>query len=344
MKKNRLFNKVNKKELKVALSNESYKRITASFYRYINIPNPNDLRDELYLQWEQMKIFGRVYIAYEGINAQISIPEHHWENFNDEIIEIELLKKISIKTALQEGPSFYKLTIKVRDELVAFGLSKESYNMEKVGNHLNAEDYNYAIDDPNSIIVDMRNFYESEVGQFENAIIPDAEKSKELLPEVSRILKGKESKKILLYCTGGIRCEKASSFLIKNGFKDVNQLQGGIIQYAHEVNKKGLKSKFKGKNFVFDNRLGERITDDVIASCHVCGATCDEHTDCKNEACHILFIQCKECSARLKGCCSKACLDFASLPIEKQKVLRKDSNKVVSKTFFNSRVKPRLNQ
>ena len=128
-----------------------------------------------------------------------------------------------------------------------------------------------------------------------------------------------------------------------NGFKDVNQLQGGIIQYAHEIREEGLDSKFKGKNFVFDDRLGERVTDDVIATCHVCGVPCDNHTDCKNDACHILFIQCKECDKNLKGCCSKECLDFASLPMEKQKELRKDPNRIISRTFFDSRIKPRLN-
>ena len=343
MKKNQLFNKVNKKELKLALSNEPFDRITASFYHYVDIASPIDLRDELYLKWDKMKVFGRVYISYEGVNAQISIPEQNWKKFHAHLHEIDELRNTPIKQALQDGDSFYKLTIKVRNELVAYGVPKGSYDMGKVGKHLSAKEYNNALDDPNSIIVDMRNYYESEIGRFEGALIPEVETSKELLPEVRRLLRGRENDKVLLYCTGGIRCEKASSYLMHNGFKDVNQLQGGIIQYAHEIREEGLDSKFKGKNFVFDDRLGERVTNDVIATCHVCGVPCDDHTDCKNDACHILFIQCKECDKNLKGCCSKECLDFASLPMEKQKELRKDPNKIISRTFFDSRIKPRLN-
>jgi len=213
-----------------------------------------------------------------------------------------------------------------------------------VGKHLDAEAYNKAISDPNSVLVDMRNYYESEIGKFENAIIPNVETSKELLPKVKKILAGKEDKQILLYCTGGIRCEKASSYLIKNGFKNVNQLEGGIIQYAHEIKEKNIKSKFIGKNFVFDNRLGERITNDIISNCHICNEPCDNHTDCKNDACHILFIQCDSCSNLFNGCCSKDCQNFIKLPFRKQKIYRKDPSKIVSKTFFDSRVKPKLVQ
>ena len=165
-----------------------------------------------------------------------------------------------------------------------------------------------------------------------------------MLPEVKDILDGKEEEQVLLYCTAGIRCEKASSYLMNHGFKNVNQLSGGIIQYVHEINKKGLKSKFIGKNFVFDDRLGERVTEDVIAKCHICGHACDNHTDCKNDACHILFIQCETCFKELDGCCSKECNDFFKLPIEEQKIRRKDPAQVVSRTFFDSRIKPKLNQ
>ena len=258
--------------------------------------------------------------------------------------KIKELNDIHVKQALQDGPSFYKLIIKVREELVAYGVPEESYDMNLVGKHLSTKEYNKALEDPDALIVDMRNYYESEIGRFEDALIPDVETSKELLPEVKRLLKGKEKNKVLLYCTGGIRCEKASSYLIKNGFQNVNQLQGGIIQYANDIKKKGMISRFKGKNFVFDDRLGERVTDDILASCHICGITCDKHTDCKNDACHILFIQCDACSEDFNGCCSIECRDFASLPLSEQKILRKDPKRVVSKTFFDSRIKPKLNK
>ena len=339
-----LFNKVGRDILKKELAAEPFDRITASFYAYHPIENPQAVRDQLFITWNKLNILGRIYIATEGINAQLSAPEQNWSEFCETMNSFPFLRNIPIKKAIQEGNSFYKLTIKVRKELVAYGVPENSYDMNKVGNHLSAEEFNQALEKPETIVVDMRNYYESEVGRFESAVIPDVEISKELLPEVKHILDGKEEEQILLYCTGGIRCEKASSYLMNHGFKNVNQLSGGIIKYAHEIDKKGLKSKFIGKNFVFDDRLGERVTEDVIAKCHICGNACDDHTDCNNDACHILFIQCETCFKELDGCCSKECNDFIQLPIEEQKIRRKDPAQVVSRTFFDSRIKPKLNQ
>jgi|TARA_B110000444_G_scaffold86538_1_gene81806 UPF0176 protein len=343
MKKNILYNKINKIELKKKLKDEDFKRITASFYKYITIEDPSIFRNNLFLLLNKLEIFGRIYVSNEGINAQISVPEKNWGILYIKLETIRELKKITIKKALQEGKSFYKLTIKVRDELVAYGLSSKSYNMKHVGKHLDAVEYNNAIENPKTTVVDMRNYYESEIGRFENAIIPNVETSKELLPEVKKILKGKEKDQILLYCTGGIRCEKASAYLIESGFKNVSQLSGGIIQYAHDIKEKDLKSKFKGKNFVFDQRLGERVTDDIISNCHICGDVCDEHTDCKNDACHILFIQCLNCSEKYQGCCSTECQNFAALPTDQQKIFRKDPKRIISRTYFDSHIKPKLN-
>tara|TARA_Y100000294_G_scaffold177104_1_gene201433 strand:+ start:51 stop:1091 length:1041 start_codon:yes stop_codon:yes gene_type:complete len=343
-KKPILFNKVGRDILKKELAAEPFDRITASFYAYHPIENPQAVRDQLFITWNKLNILGRIYIATEGINAQLSAPEQNWSEFCETMNSFPFLRNVPIKKAIQEGNSFYKLTIKVRKELVAYGVPENSYDMNKVGNHLSAEEFNQALEKPETIVVDMRNYYESEVGRFESAVIPDVEISKELLPEVKHILDGKEEEQILLYCTGGIRCEKASSYLMNHGFKNVNQLSGGIIKYAHEIDKKGLKSKFIGKNFVFDDRLGERVTEDVIAKCHICGNACDDHTDCNNDACHILFIQCETCFKELDGCCSKECNDFIQLPIEEQKIRRKDPAQVVSRTFFDSRIKPKLNQ
>ena len=335
-----LYNTKGKTELKERLNIEPFERITTSFYKYRELINPEEVRDELYLKFRNLKVLGRIYISVEGINAQLSVPEQNFDKLLSSVRDY--FGDTNLKKAIQEGKSFYKLTIKVRKELVAYGVQKDTYDMDQVGKHLDAEAYNRAISNPNSVLVDMRNYYESEIGKFENAIIPNVETSKELLPKVKKILAGKEDKQILLYCTGGIRCEKASSYLIKNGFKNVNQLEGGIIQYAHEIKKKNIKSKFIGKNFVFDNRLGERITDDIISNCHICKEPCDNHTDCKNDACHILFIQCDSCSKLFNGCCSKDCQNFIKLSFRKQKIYRKDPSKIVSKTFFDSRVKPKL--
>ena len=326
------------------MAEEGFARKTCSFYRYINIDEPQALRDELYKEWFALRILGRVYLAAEGINAQISVPEPHWDQFLETLNSRGVLAKMPLKHAVQEGQSFFKLAIRVKQELVAYNIPFNQYDMNHVGEHVNAVEFNEALDNPDSIAVDMRNYYESEVGQFKTAIIPDVETSRDLLPQVRHLLKGQEEKEVLLYCTGGIRCEKASAYLLCHGFKNVKQLNGGIIQYAHDIREQQLDSKFIGSNFVFDDRLEERITADIIGVCHQCGTACDSHTDCMNQACHILFIQCPDCKAAYNGCCSPECQEFAALPFEEQWLLRKDPEKVVSKTVHTARVKPRLTQ
>ena len=343
MKKEHLYNKKSRELLQSELRQESFDRITCSFYRYTQIKDPVFFRDVLYREWKELNVFGRIYIAKEGINAQFSCPEHYWDLFKTSLESHEVLKSIQLKIAVQDGESFYKLKIKIKDEIVAYGVDEGEYDMSEIGRHLSAEEFNDKLD-KKSTIVDMRNYYESEVGRFENAIVPDVDTSRELLPEVKRLLQGHEQDEVLLYCTGGIRCEKASAYLINSGFEKVSQLKGGIIQYAHDVKQQGLESKFIGKNFVFDARMGERVTNDVLGVCHQCGLPADRHLDCGNDACHILFIQCAACNEKYNGCCSHECQEFASLPIEEQRALRKDPEKVVSSARYSSRIKPKLNE
>ena len=340
--KKKLYNQKDRLQLKEELAAENFTRMTCSFYRYVNIDKPNALRDELYNEWIELNVLGRVYIAEEGINAQISIPEPVFDTFIGLLNKKDYLANMPLKYAIQEGESFIKLAIRVKKEIVAYNIPKNEYNMNQVGIRLDASEFNKALENHDSVVVDMRNYYESEVGHFHNAILPDVERSKDLLPEVKKLLQNDKDKEVLLYCTGGIRCEKASSYLLHHGFKNVKQLNGGIIQYAHDVKEKNLNSKFIGSNFVFDQRLEERISDDIISRCHQCKNLCDTHTDCLNQACHILFIQCENCSEQFNGCCSIECKDFAALPIDEQRVLRKDPEKVVSNTRNSASGKPRL--
>jgi len=338
-----LYNKKSKEELQRILDQELFERETLSFYKYTVIDKGElqTLRDKLYYDLTKLSVFGRIYVASEGINAQISVPKHKKELLYNYINSIEFLAGIQIKNAIQDGQSFYKLTIKVKNEIVAYGIDENEYNMNKVGQHLSPKEFNQALEDSNTVIVDIRNHYESEVGKFKNAIIPDVDRSKELLLEVKNQLKGKENNKILLYCTGGIRCEKASSYLIKNNFNDVNQLDGGIINYAHKVKEKKIESKFIGKNFVFDNRLGERITSDIISQCHQCNNKNDNHTNCANDICHLLFIQCKHCKIEFNGCCSKECSEYLSLD-EKNKDMKKKEFLDYNTDRHRGKVKPKL--
>ena len=305
-----LYNRINKEELKKKLEAETFQRNTISFYRYHILENPKQFRDEIFRDWFSLDCFGRIYVAREGINAQMSIPEYNYNRFLASLSKYEILKDIPIKHAIEDdGKSFYKLTIKVRPKLVADGLDDSSYDVTNVGTHLSGIDFHNEIGKNNIVVVDMRNYYESEIGQFKGAFCPEADTFREELEMVTDLLKDKKNKKILLYCTGGIRCEKASAYLKHQGFNDVNQLHGGILEYARQIKSAGLKSKFVGKNFVFDERLGESVNGEIISKCHQCGKPCDSHANCDNQGCHILFIQCQECAKKYHGCCTPECAE-----------------------------------
>lgn len=320
----RLYNKVNKELLKEQAAKDTRPRITHSFYQYANILNPHLFRDHLFILLDELEVLGRIYVSYEGVNAQISVLEENWKAFTTALDTISFLNGIRLNKAIEDkDDSFFKLTIKVREKIVADGLDDSSFDVTNKGTHLNAEAFNFLSENPNSVIVDMRNHYESEVGHFKDAITPDVETFKESLPIVEEILSDKKDKNIIMYCTGGIRCEKASAYFKHKGFENVFQLEGGIIEYARQTKEKGLENKFVGKNFVFDERLGEKISDDVISKCHQCGKPCDDHTNCANDACHILFIQCPSCAETYNSCCSTKCKEFNALDEHKRIELRK---------------------
>jgi UPF0176 protein len=323
-----LYNRVNGRVLKEKMRAETQKRVTISFYKYHHITDPAVFRDQLYLGLEAMEVLGRIYVATEGINAQISVPEEKTETFRTYLYSIPFLKNIRLNIAVQDdGKSFFKLKILVRKKIVADGLDDSTFDASKTGVHVNAKEFNALAEDPNTIIVDMRNHYESEVGHFKNAILPDVDTFREELQLVEDLMKEQKDKNLLMYCTGGIRCEKASAWMKHQGFKNIFQLNGGIIEYARQVKQQGIENKFIGKNFVFDERLGERITDDIIAVCHQCGQPCDDHVNCKNDGCHLLFIQCKACAEKYNQCCSEECQHILTLPEEAQKEIRKGVNK-----------------
>ncbi len=340
-----LYNKYDKQKLKKELFEEKFKRITLSFYRYVILEDVSAFRDELYLKLNEINVFGRIYLAHEGINAQISIPEQNWEAFTSLLETIPQLKGVDLKIAIEDdGKSFYKLIVRIRNKIVADGLEDSAFDVTNVGKHLTAKEFNEALKQEGTIVVDMRNHYESEVGRFKGAVCPDADTFRQELPLVLDLLKDKKENKILLYCTGGIRCEKASAFLRHNGFEDVNQLNGGIIHYARQIKSEGLESEFIGKNFVFDERMGERITDDVISTCHQCGKPSDHHVNCANDDCHLLFIQCEECSQKMNGCCTENCKTIAALPLEEQITLRKGKKKDDAHSVYKSRLRPNLRE
>ena len=303
-----LHNRMGRPQLLARIHAETFRRRTLSFYRYVHIDDPQSFRDELYLGLDRLQCYGRIYVAREGINAQMSVPEHHVEGFL-EFLESDLrLTGMPLKWAVEDdGKSFLKLAVRVRNKIVADGLTDTVFDVTNVGRHLSPLEFHELAGSKDVIVVDMRNNYESEVGRFENAICPEAFTFRDEVQMVVEQLADQKNRKILLYCTGGVRCEKASAWMRHHGFTDVNQLHGGVIAYAAEVRHQNLESRFIGKNFVFDERLGERITPHIISQCHTCGAPCDTHINCAWDPCHKLFIQCDSCQHHLDNCCSEEC-------------------------------------
>ncbi|MGS0748457.1 oxygen-dependent tRNA uridine(34) hydroxylase TrhO [Halpernia sp. GG3] len=329
-----LYNKLSAEERAILIDEAGKQRLTLSFYAYAKILDPKKFRDELFIAWNALDALGRIYVANEGINAQMSIPAENLEVFRETLEVYDFMKDIRLNVAVeQDDHSFLKLTIKVRHKIVADGLNDDTFDVTNKGIHLKAKEFNKLLEDSNTIVVDFRNHYESEVGHFEGAITPDVETFRESLPIIKEQLQDfKEDKNLLMYCTGGIRCEKASAYFKHQGFKNVFQLEGGIIEYTRQIKEENIESKFIGKNFVFDQRLGERITDDIVSKCHQCGKPCDNHTNCANDACHLLFIQCDDCKTGMENCCSTKCLEIIHLSLAEQLQLRQGKD-VGNKVF-----------
>ncbi len=338
-----LHNRVSRQELKDRIANDPTPRTTISFYCYFKIADPVEFRNALYRALSDLGVMGRIYVAEEGINAQISVPAANVEAFRSHLYTYPALDGLRLNIAVDDdGKSFYVLDIKVRNKIVADGIEDETFDMANKGRYVNAEQFNALSDDPNTVIIDMRNHYEFEVGHFENAIEVPSDTFRDQLPMAVDMMEENKDANIIMYCTGGIRCEKASAFMLHKGFKNVFHLEGGIINYTNQVKEKGLPNKFHGKNFVFDQRLGERITEEVIAQCHQCGKPADTHVNCVNDACHLLFIQCDECREKYEQCCSTACQEVIHLPLEQQRELRKGMDK--GRNVFNKsrQRKPKL--
>ncbi|MBH76500.1 MAG: hypothetical protein CMP68_05130 [Flavobacteriales bacterium] len=337
-----LHNKFGRIDLEKQLAVENFERITLSFYKYVIINDPITLREKLFIEWDTLKVKGRIYIAHEGINAQLSCPKPIWDKFIRSVKSIKGFEDMPFKIAVEENlNSFLKLVIKVKKQIVADGLNENEYDVTNVGKHLSAKEWNKCINN-GATVVDVRNHYESRIGHFKGALRPDVDTFREELPLIKEKLKDKKDDKILLYCTGGIRCEKTSAYLKHHGFKDVNQLHGGIIDYAKQINENNLENKFIGKNFVFDDRLGEKISNDIIGTCDQCGRPCDDYTNCNYIDCNLLFIQCNKCEEKYEGCCNNNCQKMYKLPENEQKKIRK-ARKRPSQTSFKKSIRPQEN-
>jgi UPF0176 protein len=329
VEKESLHNRWDKNTLLEQLEQDGRPRTTLSLYRYAKVANPVFLRNHLFSVWEPLGVRGRIYVSAEGINAQLSFPTEHIRAFRSTLEDIDWLRGIRLNIAIEgDDKSFLKLIIKVRDKIVADGLDDASFDVTDCGRHVSADEFNALASQPDTVIVDMRNHYESEVGHFKGAVLPASGTFRDEIKEVEQLLEDKKGENILLYCTGGIRCEKASAYLKHKGFPHVHQLEGGIIEYVRQVREQGLENQFRGVNFVFDERMAERVSDDVVAECHQCGTACDTVVNCANAACNVLMVQCPDCAAQMEHTCGEDCRSFMALPAEEQKTKRSGSRSV----------------
>ena len=339
-----LHNRINQQELKAKLLADDTARTTISFYKYFEIIDVVSFRDAMYTALQQLQVYGRIYIATEGINAQVSLPTAHINTLKEYLNTIPSLTNLRLNVAVDDdGKAFWVLKIKIRTRIVADGITDPTFSMAQKGKYVNATQLHQMIADNNTVLVDMRNHYEYEVGHFNNAVQIPSDTFRDQLPMAAEMLQNNKHKNIVMYCTGGIRCEKASAYLLHQGYTNVYHLEGGIINYAQQAKQAGLTSEFVGKNFVFDNRLGERITPHIIATCHQCGSPADTHTNCANQACHTLFIQCEACAKIYQGCCTPKCQATSNLPQMQQAILRKNTEKAAhSFNKSKARLRPKL--
>ena len=265
------------------------------FYRYINIDNPTSLMEQQKKICQRLNLKGRIIIAKEGINATLEGTEGNIKKYCNALLKDPRFSGTDIKFSDGTGSAFPRLSIKVREEIVASGLDGLDPN-KVTGEYVTAEELHSWIGNKKEFyIVDMRNDYEQRVGFFENSILSDMENFRDL-PKLLPELKHLKAKTVVTVCTGGVRCEKASGFLVKNGFSDVYQLFGGIVTYMEKY----PNEYFKGALYVFDNRLvmGFNMGDpkrEIVGRCASCGKPSENYINCKDDFCHRHFICCIDC-------------------------------------------------
>lgn len=275
------------------------------YYKYVPIADSALVCYEHRMICKKIGLLGRIYISHEGINGTCAGTPEQVKEYMRYMNQHPLFSHIDFKKDQSDFLPFRKLFVRTRPELAASDLFDTVDPRTEGGTHLAPEDFHAMIEqDPDVVLFDARNSYESRIGTFEGAITPEIQNFRDLkekLPEYAHL----KDKKLLMFCTGGIRCEKASALFKKEGFSQVYQLSGGIVTYGKKI--KPSKSKYKGKCFVFDDRIAVPITQDVLTTCDHCGIACDRYLNCTNAACNKLFISCDTCAVTHQHACSDVC-------------------------------------
>ncbi|SFS43706.1 rhodanese-related sulfurtransferase [Marininema halotolerans] len=275
------------------------------YYHYVPIEDPEKVTDEHLRFCNELGLKGRILIASEGINGTVSGPVEATQAYMDAMHQDPRFKDMEFKVDPHEGHAFKKMHVRHKKELVTFRVDKELDPNQRTGTRLSPEEFYQAMQDDEVVILDGRTGYEFDLGHFTNAIRPDVDSFREFPQWIRENLGDKKDKKILTYCTGGIRCEKLSAFMLEEGFSDVSQLQGGIVTYGKDASVKG--DKFKGKCFVFDERISvtiNQVNETVEGRCCHCNQPTHRYVNCSNNDCHDLHFNCEECAREYDGYCN----------------------------------------
>ncbi|TMW60842.1 hypothetical protein Poli38472_000884 [Pythium oligandrum] len=333
-----------------------------SLYNYSQIAEEQlpRLRKQMFETWSELEVLGRIYLAQEGINAQLILPASNVDKFAASFPDLFTKENLNYGASYEvengrgdEHPGsalFQKLDIRIRKQIVADGFTNGHLDLQDSGNALPPDQWHHKLQhrnqhqDDSTLVLDVRNFYEHEIGRFDGATRIMVDTFRDTFDALDDILKqheeehgGEMPREVMMYCTGGIRCEKVGAYLKQyKGIDNIHKLKGGIVHYQKFLKAHPEESSlFKGKNFVFDQRCvsdelaesSEEVTSDVLGKCFQCGSPCNDHTNCSNLMCHGLILQCSSCATAYHGACSAGCRDevikMSTMTPEEQRLYRK---------------------
>ncbi|MEX0686383.1 MAG: rhodanese-related sulfurtransferase [Balneolales bacterium] len=276
------------------------------YYNFTNIPDVPSFIDRHQSICRKLGLLGRIYVSGEGINGTLAGESQQVDAYEAFLKSLEGLEDTNFKRDDSDSIPFTKLIIKERPEIVAIK-SDTPLDPQQGGKHLTPAQWRKALENEEDyVLIDVRNNYESKIGHFEGALLPDVRTFYDF-PKWLDNANIEKDKKVLMYCTGGIRCEKFSVLMKQKGWDDVNQLSGGILEYGKQEG----GAHYKGKCFVFDDRLAVPVNPDdeePISHCEITGVPCDMYINCANMECNRLFICSQEAAVKMEGCCSDACM------------------------------------
>lgn len=279
------------------------------YYLYTEISDPERYAIEHKRFCAELGLLGRILVAHEGINGTVSGLKEDTRRYCEEMKARPETREVVFKIDAAEGHAFKKLSVKARTEIVTLGLGEEDLNPREItGRYLSPKAFYQAMQDPEAVILDGRNDYESQLGRFRNALCPDVAHFRDFPEWIRKNLAHLKNKPILTYCTGGIRCEKLSGFLVREGFQNVSQLEGGIVSYGRDEEVKGRD--FEGTCYVFDQRIKvdvNSVNPRVITLCQYCQEPCDRYRNCGNTPCNAQFILCERCEEANGKFCQAEC-------------------------------------